>query len=493
MFTNSHLFKNALGSLKPSFICRYVFQDNSSNFILVSNVSNNSKYLSNRNPRYYFPSFIQQLGFPQRTTNSYLNKCTLFSETLKHCALRTYSTNVAHCNVGTIGHVDHGKTTLTAAITKVTSNAGLSKYVSFEDIDRAPEEKARGITINVAHVEYSSRKRHYAHTDCPGHADYIKNMILGASQMDAAILVVAATDGQMPQTREHLLLAKQVGINKTVVFVNKCDEVNNDVMELVEMEMRELLSDFGFDGNIAPVIFGSALLALKGNKDELGEKSIWKLLNALDEYIPTPTRDFTSPFLLPVDNSFTASGRGTVVVGTIKRGTMKKGDDSELLGFNQNFKTTISDIQVFKRSQNSAKAGENVGVLIRGVKNNVVQRGMQLVLAGSQLLCNSYEATIYLLSKAEGGRSKPITSKYIQMLFSNTWNLACRIDLQSGVDLAMPGEHVSVRLTLLKKMSMVEGQTFTIRENQNTVATGIITKILDNVHFNNLAKLKLHA
>ncbi|KAK9506975.1 hypothetical protein O3M35_008814 [Rhynocoris fuscipes] len=372
---------------------------------------------------------------------------------IKFCS--TKSNDISHCNVGTIGHVDHGKTTLTAAITKVTSEVGLSKFISYENIDRAPEEKARGITINVAHVEYSSKNRHYAHTDCPGHADYIKNMISGASQMDGAIIVVAATDGQMPQTREHLLLAKQVGVNKVIVYVNKCDEVNNDVMELVEMEMRELLSDFGFDGDESPVIFGSALLALNGDKSELG--------------------------------------RGTVVVGTIKRGIIQKGDDAELLGFDQNLKTIISDIHVFKRSQNSAKAGENVGVLIKGIKNNVVERGMQLVLAGSQKLSNSYEATIYLLSKAEGGRTRPITSKYIQMLFSNTWNLACRIDLLPGVDLAMPGEHVSVRLTLLKKMSMIEGQPFTIRENQSTVATGIITKVLENVNFNNLGKLKINA
>lgn len=477
-------------------MCRSIYQDSCSNVILVSNVSDSSLYLSNVNSRYHFSAFFERVDVPQRTATIYLTNYRLLVKTLKHFATRTYcshSTNVAHCNVGTIGHVDHGKTTLTAAITKVTSKAGLSKYVSYEDIDRAPEEKARGITINVAHVEYSSKKRHYAHTDCPGHADYIKNMICGASQMDGAVLVVAATDGQMPQTREHLLLAKQVGVKKVIVFVNKCDQVNNEVMELVEIEMRELISDFGFDGNRVPIIFGSALLALKESKEELGEKSIWKLLDALDEYIPTPTRDFTSPFLLPVDNSFTAAGRGTVVVGTIKRGVMKKGDEAELLGFNQKLRTTISDIQVFKRSQHSAKAGENVGVLVRGIKSNAVERGMQLVLAGSLHLCNSYKATIYLLNRSEGGRSKPITSKYIQMLFSNTWNLACRIDLQPGVDLAMPGEHVSVRLTLLKKMSMVEGQSFTIRENQSTVATGIITKILDNVNFNNLAKLKLSA
>uniref|UniRef100_A0A146MBM5 Elongation factor Tu, mitochondrial n=1 Tax=Lygus hesperus TaxID=30085 RepID=A0A146MBM5_LYGHE len=395
-----------------------------------------------------------------------------------------------HCNVGTIGHVDHGKTTLTAALTKVTSEVGLASFVSYDNIDKAPEEKARGITINVAHIEYSSKKRHYAHTDCPGHADYIKNMISGASQMDGAILVVAASEGPMPQTREHLLLARQVGVERIVVFVNKCDEVDQEVMELVELEVRELLTDFGFKGEESPIIFGSALKALKGFKDELGEPSIWRLLEALDSYIPTPTRDFTSPFILPVDNSFTVTGRGTVVVGTLKRGTIRKGDEAELQGFGVLQSTTVSDIQVFKRSVNEARAGDNVGVLLRAIRANMVERGMQLVLAGSQELSNSFEATIYFLSRAEGGRSKPVTSKYIQQLFSNTWNLACRIDLV-GADMTMPGEHSTVRLTLLKKMPMNPGQCFTIRENQSTVATGMVTKILPAVNFKHLAKLKL--
>ncbi|KAF6207960.1 hypothetical protein GE061_016409 [Apolygus lucorum] len=400
------------------------------------------------------------------------------------------SQDQAHCNVGTIGHVDHGKTTLTAALTKVTSEVGLANFVSYDNIDKAPEEKARGITINVAHVEYSSKNRHYAHTDCPGHADYIKNMISGASQMDGAILVVAASEGPMPQTREHLLLAKQVGVQKIVVFVNKCDEVDQEIMDLVDLEIRELLTDFGFKGEESPVVFGSALMALKGSKDELGEPSIWKLLEALDSYIPTPTRDFTSPFILPVDNSFTVSGRGTVVVGTVKRGTIRKGDEAELQGFGVLQNTTVSDIQVFKRSVNEAKAGDNAGVLLRAIRNNSVERGMQLVLAGSQELSNSYEATIYFLTRAEGGRSKPITSKYIQQLFSNTWNLACRIDFL-GADMSMPGDHSNVRLTLLKRMPMNPGQCFTIRENQYTVATGMVTKILPAVDFKNLAKLKL--
>lgn len=394
-----------------------------------------------------------------------------------------------HVNIGTIGHVDHGKTTLTAAITKITSKAGLSKFISYDEIDRAPEEKARGITINASHIGYSTKLRHYAHTDCPGHADYIKNMISGASQMDGAILVVAASEGPMPQTREHLLLARQVGIKKIVLYINKCDLVDNDVCELVELEMKEMLSDFGFDEG-SPVIFGSATKALNGDTDPLGEDSIWRLLNAVDSYIPNPTRDYTSPFLLPIDNSFTVAGRGTVVVGTIKRGIIKKNCEAELLGFDVKLKTTVSDIQVFKKSVPSANAGENVGILLRSIKNDLVSKGMLLCEAGSQTLSNNYEATVYFLSRAEGGRSKPIISKYIQQMFSDTWNLTCRIDLRPEVPMVMPGEHATVTLILLKKTIMSPGQCFTIRENNCTVATGMITKVLDSVHFNNLGKLK---
>ncbi|CAH1405837.1 unnamed protein product [Nezara viridula] len=279
-----------------------------------------------------------------------------------------------HVNIGTIGHVDHGKTTLTAAITKITSKAGLSKFISYDEIDRAPEEKARGITINASHIGYSSKLRHYAHTDCPGHADYIKNMISGASQMDGAILVVAASEGPMPQTREHLLLARQVGVKKIVLYINKCDLVDNDVWELVELEMREMLSDFGFDGG-APVVFGSATKALNGDTSPIGEDSIWRLLDAIDSYIPNPSRDYTSPFLLPIDNSFTVPGRGTVVVGTLKRGIVKKNCEADLLGFDVKLSTTVSDIQVFKKSVPSANAGENVGILLRGIKNDSVAKG----------------------------------------------------------------------------------------------------------------------
>ncbi|XP_014276955.1 elongation factor Tu [Halyomorpha halys] len=400
------------------------------------------------------------------------------------------SAEKVHVNIGTIGHVDHGKTTLSAAITKITSKVGLSKFISYEEIDKAPEEKARGITINASHIGYNSKLRHYAHTDCPGHADYIKNMISGASQMDGAILVVAASDGPMPQTREHLLLARQVGVQKIVLYINKCDLVDNDVMELVELEMREMLSDFGFDDG-APVIFGSATKALSGDTSPLGEDSIWKLLDAIDSYIPNPKRDYTSPFLLPLDNSFTVPGRGTVVVGTIKRGVIKKNCEAELLGFDIKLKTTVSDIQVFKKSVPSANAGDNVGILLRGIKSDSISKGMLLCQSGSQTLSNRYEATVYFLSRAEGGRSRPITSRYIQQMFSDTWNLTCRIDLKPDTPMVMPGEHATVTLTLLKQNIMAPGQCFTIRENNFTVATGMVTKVLDSVQFNNLGKLKI--
>ncbi|RVE43722.1 hypothetical protein evm_011637 [Chilo suppressalis] len=386
-----------------------------------------------------------------------------------------------HCNVGTIGHVDHGKTTLTAAITKVLANNGLAQYVSYDEIDKAPEEKARGITINAAHVGYSTKLRHYAHTDCPGHADYVRNMISGASQMDAAILVVAANDGPMPQTREHLLLAKQVGIKHIVVYINKADIVDNELLELVEIEMRELLSDFGYDGNTVPVIYGSALKALNGDESEFGVPSIRNLLQTMDSYIPPIVRDLASPFLMPIDNAFTVPGRGTVVIGTIKRGVMKKNDDADLIGFGYNIKTTLSVIQIFKKSVSEALAGDNVGVLLRGMKMKSVETGMILCAAKSLRLSNHYKAKIYFLTRNEGGRKKPIFSKYSQQMYSGTWNIACRIDLDPSMHMMMPGDHGEVYLTLLEAMVMTQGQPFTIRENNVTVATGIVTETLSSI------------
>ncbi|XP_044744609.1 elongation factor Tu-like isoform X2 [Coccinella septempunctata] len=387
---------------------------------------------------------------------------------------KTYCTdNKVNINIGTIGHVDHGKTTLTAAITKVLQKEGLASFMSYDQIDKAPEEKARGITINAAHIGYSTKKRHYAHTDCPGHADFIKNMISGASQMDGAILVVAADDGEMPQTREHLLLAKQVGIRKIIVFINKADLSDQEGLELVELEIRELLEKYGFDSD-GPIIYGSALMALNGNDHAYGEKSIRKLLD------------------LPIDSAFTIKGRGTVVVGTIKRGVLKKNQECELLGFDSQIKTTIGDIQVFKDSIPEAKAGDHVGILLRNVKSKAVSRGMELVAKGSQIFTNRFKANIYFLTHEEGGRSKPITSRYSQQLFSNTWNAPCRLDLEKDVQMFMPGEHGHVYLTLQWKMVMMVGQPFTIRENNVTVATGIITESLEPVYIKStLGKLEL--
>ncbi|KAK9694814.1 Elongation factor Tu C-terminal domain [Popillia japonica] len=351
----------------------------------------------------------------------------------------------------------------TSAITKILEKDGLASFVAYDQIDRAPEEKARGITINAAHIGYSTKKRHYAHTDCPGHADYVKNMISGASQMDGAILVVAADDGQMPQTREHLLLAKQVGISRIIVFVNKADLVDQEVLDLVELEIRDLLIDFGFDGENAPVINGSALLALN------------------DSYIPDPERDLTSPFMLPIDNTFNVPGRGTVVIGTIARGIINKNQEAELLGFDTCIKTIITDIQVFKKSVPQALAGDNVGALLRGIKLKSVDRGMLVCAVGSEKLSNRFRATVYFLTKSEGGRSKPILTKYIQQLFSKTWSAPCRVDLDDSVGMLMPGDHGEIYITLQWKMVMTTGQSFTIRENNITVATGIVTETLESI------------
>ncbi|KAF5270862.1 hypothetical protein FQA39_LY08307 [Lamprigera yunnana] len=422
---------------------------------------------------------IYSLGAIQRCVPYFIFNHSGLQESFKntHRYLSTAPEKV-HINVGTIGHVDHGKTTLTSAITKVLEKQNLAQYIAYDQIDRAPEEKARGITINAAHVGYSTEKRHYAHTDCPGHADYIKNMISGTSQMDGAILVVAATDGQMPQTREHLLLAKQVGVEKIIVYVNKADVVDEEVLELVELEMRELLTDFGYDGENAPVVCGSALQALNDVDSNLGVKSIHKLLNTLDEYLLPPERDYKSPFLLSLDNVVSVPGRGTVVIGTLSRGVLNKGSSAELIGFDRKIKTSVADIQIFKKSVSSAKAGDNIGALLRGVKVKSVERGMVLCPVGSQILSNHFQASIYFLSRSEGGRSRPIKSMYIQRLFSKTWNVSCRIDLEKDVEMLMPGEHGQVYVTLFWKMVMQNGQTFTIRENNVTVATGIITNAL---------------
>ncbi|KAK7115942.1 elongation factor Tu-like [Littorina saxatilis] len=411
--------------------------------------------------------------------SKYVNR-TNFPTFCRELSTAADESNKPHCNVGTIGHVDHGKTTLTAAITKVLSDTGKegNKYVKYDDIDRAPEEKARGITINSTHVQYETENRHYAHTDCPGHIDYVKNMITGTSQMDGAILVIAATDGTMPQTREHLLLAKQIGVENVVVFINKADAVDEEMVELVELEARELLEEYGFDGSKTAVVAGSALMALKGEQSEIGKDSILKLMKAVDSTIPTPTRDTSGPFYMPVESSVSVPGRGTVAIGTVAQGVLKRGQEVELLGFGNSIKTAASDIHIFRKSVSKCLAGDNIGALLRGVKSEFVQRGMFLSEPGSMKQFETFEAQIYVLTKAEGGRSKPLMDQYIQMMYSNTWNISACVKLPENVDMVMPGDTATVQILLRKPMVIKEGHRFTIRENSITTATGLMTKML---------------
>ncbi len=395
-------------------------------------------------------------------------------------------------NVGTIGHVDHGKTTLTAAITRTTSQGGGGKFVPFEMIDRAPEERRRGITINVAHVGYETKTRCYAHTDCPGHADYVKNMISGASQMDGAVLLVAGDDGPMPQTREHLLLAKQVGVKKIVVFVNKADLVDDEMLELVELETSELLDEFGFDGEKTPYVRGSALKALQG--DEEAQKSIWKLLQTMDEHFDLPERDPKAPFSMPVDAAVPVPGRGTVAVGTVKTGRVKKGDAVEVCGFGNIVKSKVTNLQVFKEDVPVVEAGTNVGVLLKGLQKDRLHKGMVVVEPGSVKMSNHFKATVYFMTPGEGGRKFPFRTKYIQSLFIDTWTATFRLDLPEGVDMVMPGESAEVFITTLRNWPIIEGNRLTIRENPNTVATGIITEVLEPIYTEKndiLAKLEI--
>ncbi|XP_059149208.1 elongation factor Tu-like [Physella acuta] len=387
-----------------------------------------------------------------------------------------------HCNVGTIGHVDHGKTTLTAAITKVLSEkySNENKFVAYEAIDKAPDEIKRGITINSAHVEYVTPYRHYAHTDCPGHIDYVKNMITGASQMDGAILVVAATDGTMPQTREHLLLAKQIGLENIVVFINKADAVDSEMVELVEMEIREVLEEYGFNGSKCSVVSGSALHALKGENHPIGRDKILELLQAVDTSIPTPERKLDEPFMMPVEKVISVPGRGTVAIGTIKRGIIRKGEPIELVGYGNLVKSVVSDLHVFNKSVKECAAGENVGALLRGVKNEILQRGMIAGAPNSLFQCNAFKAHMYLLTKNEGGRDRPITNNYIQMMYSNTWNISCCVQLPDDTTMLMPGEAIQGSVLLRLPMVVSAGQRFTVRENNITTLTGLVTEVLPN-------------
>ena len=383
-----------------------------------------------------------------------------------------------HCNIGTIGHVDHGKTTLTAAITKVLAEAGGAEFTAYDEIDKAPEEKARGITISTAHVEYETSARHYAHVDCPGHADYVKNMITGAAQMDGAVLVVSAADGPMPQTREHILLARQVGVPRIVVYMNKSDMVDDDeLLELVEMEVRELLEQYEFPGEGTPIVVGSALKALEGDSGEQGSGSVQRLLEALDEYIPEPERPVDQPFLMPIEDVFSISGRGTVVTGRIARGVVKVGDEVEVVGIRETSTTTCTGVEMFRKLLDEGRAGENVGVLLRGVKRDEVERGQVLAVPGSITPHTGFEAEVYVLSKDEGGRHTPFFKGYRPQFFFETTDVTGTVELPSDVEMVMPGDNVNMSVSLLSPIAMEEGQRFAIREGGRTVGAGVVAKI----------------
>jgi elongation factor Tu len=387
--------------------------------------------------------------------------------------------NKPHVNIGTIGHVDHGKTTLTAAITKVLAERGGAKFMAYEDIDKAPEEKARGITINTAHVEYETEKRHYAHVDCPGHADYIKNMITGAAQMDGAILVVSATDGPMPQTREHVLLARQVQVPYIVVFLNKCDMVDDEeLLELVEMEVRELLSTYEFPGDDIPVVRGSALKALEGDGSSIGVPAILQLMSAVDDYIPEPERALDKPFLMPVEDVFTISGRGTVVTGRVERGQVTVGDSVEIVGFKETTKTTVTGVEMFRKLLDSAVAGDNAGCLLRGVKRDDVERGQVLAKPGSVTPHTTFMGEVYILTKEEGGRHKPFFPGYRPQFYFRTTDVTGSIELPEGVEMVMPGDRVTMKVELITPIAMEESLRFAVREGGRTVGAGVVATII---------------
>ena len=385
-----------------------------------------------------------------------------------------------HVNVGTIGHVDHGKTTLTAAITTILSKKFGGEAKNYADIDSAPEEKARGITINTSHVEYETESRHYAHVDCPGHADYIKNMITGAAQMDGAILVVSAADGPMPQTREHILLARQVGVPYIIVYMNKADMVDDaELLELVEMEIRELLAKYDFPGDDTPVIIGSALKALEGDQTEIGEPSIYRLAAALDSYIPDPERAVDGTFLMPVEDVFSISGRGTVVTGRVERGIIKVGEEVEIVGLNPTLKTTCTGVEMFRKLLDQGQAGDNVGVLLRGTKREEVQRGQVLAKPGSIKPHTKFSAEIYVLSKDEGGRHTPFFNGYRPQFYFRTTDVTGAVELPAGTEMVMPGDNVSVTVALIAPIAMEDGLRFAIREGGRTVGAGVVAKIIE--------------
>jgi elongation factor Tu len=391
-----------------------------------------------------------------------------------------FERNKPHCNIGTIGHVDHGKTTLTAAITKVLAGKGQAEYKAFDQIDNAPEERERGITIATAHVEYETDKRHYAHVDCPGHADYVKNMITGAAQMDGAILVVSAADGPMPQTREHILLARQVGVPYMVVFLNKADMVDDaELLELVELEIRELLSSYDFPGDDIPIIKGSALKALEGDKGELGELAINALMDAVDSYIPQPERAIDKPFLMPVEDVFSISGRGTVATGRVERGIVKVGEEVEVVGMKATAKTTVTGVEMFRKLLDEGRAGDNIGALLRGVKREDIERGQVLAKPGSITPHTKFKAEAYVLTKEEGGRHTPFFNGYRPQFYFRTTDVTGVAELPAGIEMVMPGDNVAMTIKLITPIAMDEGLRFAIREGGRTVGAGVVSSIIE--------------
>ncbi len=384
-----------------------------------------------------------------------------------------------HLNIGTIGHVDHGKTTLTAAITKVLAKSGKATFMAYDQIDKAPEERERGVTINIAHVEYETDKRHYAHVDCPGHADYIKNMITGAAQMDGAILVVSAADGPMPQTREHILLARQVGVPGIVVFLNKADMVDDkELLELVELEVRELLSKYKFPGDDTPIVIGSALKALEGDTSEMGEGAILKLMEAVDAFIEEPEREIDKPFIMPVEDVFTISGRGTVVTGRVERGIVKVGEEIEIVGFKATQKTVATGVEMFRKLLDEGRAGDNIGVLLRGTKREEVERGQVLAKPGSITPHTKFNAEAYVLTKEEGGRHTPFFNGYRPQFYFRTTDVTGVVKLPEGTEMVMPGDNINVEIELITPVAMDQGLKFAIREGGRTVGAGVVTKIV---------------
>jgi elongation factor Tu len=390
-----------------------------------------------------------------------------------------FERNKPHCNIGTIGHVDHGKTSLTAAITKVLAETGGATFTAYDQIDKAPEEKARGITISTAHVEYETKARHYAHVDCPGHADYVKNMITGAAQMDGAILVVSASDGPMPQTREHILLARQVGVPALVVFMNKCDMVDDpELLDLVEMEVRELLSSYQFPGDDIPIVRGSALMALENKEPKLGHDAILELMSKVDEFIPQPERPIDKPFLMPIEDVFSISGRGTVVTGRVERGVVKVGEEVEIIGIRPTSKTTVTGVEMFRKLLDQGQAGDNIGALLRGIEREGIERGQVLAKPGSVTPHTNFTAEAYILTKDEGGRHTPFFTNYRPQFYFRTTDVTGIVKLPAGTEMVMPGDNVSCEVELIVPIAMEEKLRFAIREGGRTVGAGVVAKII---------------